>query len=220
MQRLANDNLFPIVKQIISLLHRLWESRNTFIHQGNSRSVKSEVRYIHNYSNFHELLSCISRELSDQRRASSSSLNKLPALWSNTQIVAYWVIIMKRCSRLPSRPCLISIFFQSEHMVNLSFKKAASSSSPFLLRCLRSTLSWILAGPYNCHLKDIMVISENSTVFNQVGSHTHNVITLDIQHMIKNFGACTFHSFEQDERAAKYYTSYLYQQNFITSLYI
>lgn len=69
-----------------------------------------------------------------------------------------WIIILKRYNNLPGKPCLVTILFRNEELINIMFRKDSSSASPFLHRCLRSVLMWMLASPVNCNLTSAMVI--------------------------------------------------------------
>lgn len=108
LQVLANDNLFQIVKQMIFLLHRLWERRNSILHKGPASPVLSDMQYIHHSSNFHDLISGPHRKGKEQEAQHNFYLTQHPqgSLHSDTE--ADWIVIMKRCISLPGKRALVS----------------------------------------------------------------------------------------------------------------
>lgn len=108
-----------------------------------------------------------------------------------------WIIILKRYNNLPGKPCLVTILFRNEELINIMFRKDSSSASPFLHRCLRSILMWMLACPVNCNLTSAMVILDKKDTFSKVWNPMQDTILKDIQLMICNFVSFSFCSFEE-----------------------
>lgn len=187
LQSLANDNLFHIIKQIIFLLHRLWESRNTILHQGRTTSVISDMKHIHNYYSFHVSFAGadIRKKATEKRRFSYKAPTRPPNAPSNYQ--HEWLLIMGRCNTLIGKPCLCIIFYRSEVLIKMMFRKSSSMPAPFLHCCLRSVLAWVLSSNLYTANDGCLLVLDSPSSLSQVWNPDQNTILKDICQMISRF---------------------------------